>query len=297
MLRQRCRIEWPRVGNYFLQFQEILLPQFASPELAEGTHPKKRKPHFLLEVRLERRRDPDRPISCRVHQFGNTGEIWKIEQLKKTIDIPACRRFVGFSVGDAPLKPRIVLVQLPGYPIHLRTVGGRFLRNHDIAALRQQAPKAIEHSFRAPDHLTTDCRVCLIEPSGQTDPSGDGINLGDGVTRLGQDQIGSDDKRHIIAELFLARKFDQFGGLPSIQICGDPRGLFAFDATLVKLVTRALENEKPMTELFEFFFECAINRKRIGRKEKILLGEQALFGEGSPDRSDFVEVGVHWQER
>ena len=99
-------------------------------------------------------------------------------------------------------------------------------------------------------------------------------------------------RRHIIAELFLARKFDQLSGLPGIEICGDPRWLFAFDAALVKLIARALENEKPMTELLEFFCECVINRKWIGRKEKILVGEEAFRGESGSDRG---EVGRNWQ--
>ena len=51
----------------------------------------------------------------------------------------------------------------------------------------------------------------------------------------------------------------------------------------------------PMTELLEFFRERGINRKRIGRQEEILFGEQAFFREGGPDRGELVGVGVHWQ--
>ncbi len=182
------------------------------------------------------------------------------------------------------------MLQLRGDPIHLRTVGGGFLRNHDVAAFRQQTAKAIEHSVRPADDVAAERRVGLIEPAGQTDSAGDGIDLGDGVAGLGQDQIGPNDQRQIVAELFLAGELNQIGGLPGVEVFGDPGRLFAFDAALVKLVAGALENEEPMTELLEFFRERGIDRERIGREEEILFGEKALFGEGGSDRGELVSI-------
>src|SRR3989442_16016033 len=86
MLRQRRWIERPTVGNHLLQFQKVFLPKFASPEFAERPHPKKREPHFLLEIRLEWRRDPDPPLLCFIHQLRNPGPLWKIKQLQKTVN-------------------------------------------------------------------------------------------------------------------------------------------------------------------------------------------------------------------
>ena len=133
----------------------------------------------------------------------------------------------------------------------------------------------------------------MIKPSSQTDPSGNGINFGDDVTRFGQNQIWSDDKRDVVAELLLARELNQLGGLPGIEIRSDPCGLFAIDAALVELVARSLENEKAMTKLLEFFFKSTLDRKRLRGEQEVLLGEQAFLGEGGSNRGKFGRIGVH----
>jgi len=63
----------------------------------------------------------------------------------------------------------------------------------------------------------------------------------------------------------------------------DPGGLFAFDASLIKLVTGALKNVETMTELLEFLRELVVDGERIGREEEILFGEKAFGGKGSAD--------------
>ena len=88
--------------------------------------------------------------------------------------------------------------------------------------------------------------------------------------------------------MFLAGELNQVGGLAGVEVGGDPGGLFAFDAALVKLVAGALKNEKAMAELLEFFRERGIDRERVRRKEEILFGEEALFREGGSDRGELV---------
>ena len=191
----------------------------------------------------------------------------------------------------------MILVQLRRGPIHFRAVGRSLLRNHNVAAFGKQTPEAVEHAVAATNHVIAKGRVDLIEPSGQTDAARDRIDLGDGVAGFRQNEIGPDDERNVVAELFLAGELDQLGGFTGVEVRGDPGGLFAFDALLVKLVARALENEKAMAELLEFLSKFFVDRKRIGRKEKILFSEKALLGEGGSNRGEFVWFGVHWQRR
>src|SRR5205807_1767601 len=93
---------------------------------------------------------------------------------------------------------------------------------------------------------------------------------------------------NVVAELFLAGELDQLGGFTGVEVGGDPGRLFAFDAALVKLVARALENEKAMAELLEILSKFFVDRKRIGRKEKILFSEETLFRKGAPYHGEFV---------
>ena len=193
--------------------------------------------------------------------------------------IATCRRSYGLS--DRCGGPReLPIVQLPRHPIHLRAVSGRFLRNHNVAAPWQQTPKTLDHPIATADHIASDRRIGLVEPTGQTDPARDRINLGNGIAILGQNEIRTNDQRDIVAKLFLARKLDQRSRLPGVKISRDPGGLFAFDASLIEFVARTLENEQPMTELLDFLRECVLDWKRIGRKEKILLSEETFLREG-----------------
>src|SRR5882724_8481272 len=59
VLRQGGWIKQPRVGNDFLELDEIFLAQFASPKFAQWLKPKKREPHFLFEIRFDPRRNRD----------------------------------------------------------------------------------------------------------------------------------------------------------------------------------------------------------------------------------------------
>src|SRR5438552_10261649 len=146
----------------------MILPEFPSPEFAERSHPKKREPHFLLEIWLEWRGDPDHAISRRVHERGHTWKIGKIEQFEKAVNIPTGRWFVRFGLGDAPSEFGMFLVKLSNDPIHLRTVRRRFLGNHDVAPPGQQTAKALQHSLATTDYFRANRCIGLIEPSGQT---------------------------------------------------------------------------------------------------------------------------------
>src|SRR5204863_9454971 len=121
----------------------------------------------------------------------------------------------------------------------------------------------------------------------------DRIGLGDGIAGFGQNEIGTDDERDVIPELFLAGELDQLGWFTGVEVRGDPGRLFAFDAALVKLVAGALENEKAMAKLLEFLCKFFVDRKGIGRKEKILFGEKALGGEGRLYRGEIRGMSKH----
>jgi hypothetical protein len=99
-------------------------------------------------------------------------------------------------------------------------------------------------------------------------------------------KVWPDDQGHIIAKLFQARELDQVRRFSRIEILRDPRLLFAFGATLIELVARALKNVEPVSELLEFLRELVVDRKRIRREKKVFLGEETLFRERGTDRGE-----------
>jgi hypothetical protein len=50
-----------------------------------------------------------------------------------------------------------------------------------------------------------------------------------------------------------------------------------------------------MAELLQFLGKFFVDRERIGGKEEILFGEEALLRKGTSDRGEFVGFGEHWQ--
>src|SRR5882724_1881212 len=220
--------------------------------------------------------------------------------------------FVGFSIGHAPVvagigdpgrvrRPRGTGVIDPGYnfgvqlrhdPIHLRPICRRLFRNHDVAAVRQQIPKAVEHLIAPADNVATKTRIGLVQPAGEADPAGHRIDLSHRITRVGQDQVRANHQGHVLAKLFLARELDQLRRFSRIEILRDPRWLFAFDAALIQLIAGALENVKTMTKLLQLVREFLIDRKRIRRKQKILLGEETVGRKGCAYVRDIHQVKV-----
>src|SRR5262249_6523092 len=87
----------------------------------------------------------------------------------------------------------------------------------------------------------------------------------------------------IIANFLAPGKFDQLLRLAGVKITRHPIRLFPSYAELIKLITSALENEEPMTQLFELGQELLLNFECIWRKQPILLTEQASLGKGSPN--------------
>ena len=153
--------------------------------------------------------------------------------------------------------------------------------------------KSFEHSVAATDHLVAEFRIGLIQPRGQADAAGNGINFRDRVTFIGQNQIRPDNLWQIIPEFFLARELDQLRGFPGIEIARDPRRLFAFDAELIELIASALKNEEPMPELLQFLFErCDRSAKGSGEISQSFSAKSPSVGIGGSDGGEFVGIGA-----
>ncbi len=201
-------------------------------------------------------------------------KIWKIEQLEEAVNRSSVVRLVVLSGRNTHVDA--AFLESRGDPFHFRTIGCRLLRNHDVTAVRQHASKSLEHSVRVAEDFRLELGIRLIQPPGQADSARNRINLGDGVTVIGQNEIGPNDERQIVAKFFASRELDEVFRFAGVEIARDPRWLFSFDAELVKLIARALENEQPMTKLLELGTKFLLDRKRVGRKQPILVGEQPL---------------------
>ena len=166
MLRERRRVKDPGVREDSLKGAKIFVAQLAPPKVAQRLEPEKCEPHFLLEIGLERRRHRKLAATRGLHQRADAGKIREIKQLEESVSIAPRPRLVIFCGHNLPGALRKARVQLPGEPFHLRPIGGRFLRDENVAALRQDGGEAVEHSIRATDHVGTETGVGLIQPAG-----------------------------------------------------------------------------------------------------------------------------------
>ena len=151
-------------------------------------------------------------------------------------------------------------------PFHLGAVGRGFLADDDVAAGKDRS-EAVEHPVRAADHVVGLCAVGAVEPGREADATGHAVQLGDGETFFGRDDIRADDARDVVPEDAFAGERDQFGGLTGVQVGGDPGGLFASDAELVEQVAGALEKMQPVAEFLQFIDETVAQGKSAGRKQ------------------------------
>src|SRR4030095_15165061 len=118
--------------------------------------------------------------------------------------------------------------------------------DRDVAAVRQNGRKSFQHSIGAADDRVVELRIRLVEPTGESDPARNGINFGDDVAVVGQDQVWSNDAWQIISDFFASRKLDQLFWFAGVEIARHPFRLFAFNTKLVKLIASALKNKKSM---------------------------------------------------
>ena len=164
VLRQRRRIEQPGVGDYLLKLDEIFFAKLAPPKFAQRLHPKKCEPHFFLEIRFDRRSDCDATFCISSQEIVDLRNVWQIEQLEETINCAPVLGLIVFRCNYSPFTITMSILQSRDDPFHLRSIRGCFLRNDDIAAIRQNGLKSVEHSIRAIDDFIVEMRVGLIEP-------------------------------------------------------------------------------------------------------------------------------------
>src|SRR5215472_7814656 len=65
-------------------------------------HPEKREPHFLLQIRFDRRPDGNPSFPGSAKRLVNVRNVWKVEQFEEAIDGAPVLRFVIFRGNDAP---------------------------------------------------------------------------------------------------------------------------------------------------------------------------------------------------
>ena len=159
--------------------------------------------------------------------------------------------------------------------------------------MRQDGGEAVEHSICAPNHVKAETRVGLIQPAGQSNPTGNRIGFRDRPPLIGQDEVRPDDTRERVAAHPLARILDESRRFTDIKIARHPFRLLPFDALLVELITGALKNEKLVAEALEispkFFFE----RKWFRRNQPFFFGEEALLWPGLADGSETIDFREH----
>src|SRR6266487_2725106 len=123
------------------------------------------------------------------------------------------------------------------------------------------------------------------------DTAGDGIDFGDDVAVIGQNEIRPDDQWQIIAKFLAPRKFHELCRLSIVEIARNPFRLLSFNAELIEPIASALKDEEAMTELLKLPRKFLVDRERFGRKQPIFVGKKSFGSKGASNRIQFVGNG------
>ena len=93
--------------------------------------------------------------------------------------------------------------------------------------------------------------IGLVEPGGEADAAGDGIQFGDAEAVFGDEQVGANDAGQFVLEGGRALECDQVGGFALVEPARDPFRLLAFDALAVEQIDRAIELQQHAPERFQ----------------------------------------------
>src|SRR5438477_12192045 len=96
MLRQRRWIEQPGIGDHLLELSKIFLAQLTPPKFMQRFQPEQCEPHFLLQIRFDRRRERDSTFGVCPEQIGDLRNVRQIEELKEPIKRATILRLVVF---------------------------------------------------------------------------------------------------------------------------------------------------------------------------------------------------------
>ena len=154
----------------------------------------------------------------------------------------------------------------------------------DFGGLVKDPGEAVEHSAGAAEDWGAQSGVTLVEPCGQADAAGDGIEFGDGETVIGQEEVGADDAGPIVFESRVALEIDQGLGFALVEPTGDPRGLFSFEAVSVEEVHRAVELEQHPAQLLELTDEFRAEREGVWCDAPGVVEEEPAGGQLIEDR-------------
>lgn len=141
----------------------------------------------------------------------NLGEI---EQLEEAVKVLLPIRARG-GIEHSPMAGRCESgIKLFGEPVHFGAVGGGLLGDQNISS-RKNASEAVEHSVGAAEDVVAEVRVGFIEPSSESNPSWNAIDLGYAVAMCGEDEVGPNDARNVASYPVVALEGDEIWGFPA----------------------------------------------------------------------------------
>src|SRR5260370_42441180 len=106
MLRQRRWIEQRGIGDHLLEVRKIFLAQLTPAKLMERFQPKQCEPHFLLQIRFDRRCDRASTFGVCPEQIVDFRNVRQIEQFEEAINSATILRLRKFP-GDSLPSPNM----------------------------------------------------------------------------------------------------------------------------------------------------------------------------------------------
>ena len=150
----------------------------------------------------------------------NLGEI---EQLEEAVNVLLPIRARG-GIKHSPMAGRCEFgIELFGEPVHFGAIGGGLLGYQNISA-GKNASEAVEHAVGAAENVVAEVRVGFIEPGCESNTTWNAVDLSNGVSVWGENQVGTNDARNVARYAVVTLKCDELLGLSRIEQIGYPFG-------------------------------------------------------------------------
>jgi len=178
------------------------------------------------------------------------------------------------------LDVETIAVELGCEPLHFGTVSAGFFGDDYVRArsVTGDGGKPAHDAFSAAEHWELQRGIGLVQPRGEADSARDAVEFDDAEAGVGEEDVGTDDARHIVLKGRVALEIDEVLRFAAVKPIRNPGGLFACGALAVKQIDGTIKLEQEAAKGLEFtgnFF--AEWKRRSGHAPVLVLEETARF--------------------
>ena len=135
----------------------------------------------------------------------------------------------------------------------------------------------------------------MIEPSGESDATGDRVEFGESEAFFSEQQVGAEDAGSFVSESGVALELDEVCGFALVEQRSNPFGGFSLDGTAIQQLESAVELKQDAAERFEILSESWGQQEGAGSDAPVLIREKASRWKLGANASGDLGTGLQQQ--